>query len=313
MSWSTKSQDNLSSKISCWFVHLPYELLQTITDFLNVKDLQALSKTCQTFYIFINNDKFWLYRLRHQFSRSIVQLYTTDLFKKPEYISTYNEIQASGFAHSRTDHILDNLAITSATHYNDEAVERRQTKMYISKEMFLMDLEFFQYNKPNDSTTVPFMKLIYFYLIDRKRCSAIDMDTGDQDAFKTFDADSLTGQIINVREVVRLDITGRFQCKIMPGKYEVSWRMKGNLNSTKMPGETEFILVPQHGKLMIYRMMDEDFQSLLLQYDNSWFLVKMGYILIYEPSTILIGIRNWNNRFWKKFLQLDCIELTIVP
>ncbi|CAF0909943.1 unnamed protein product [Adineta ricciae] len=296
--------------------HLPYELLQIIADFLNAKDLQSLSKTCRKLYKIFHNEEFWLHRIRHHFPRSIVQLYTNDIFKQPDLISTFNDIQPTGFAHVRTDNFLDNVAITSSTHYNDDAIERRHAKMYVSQKVFLNDLEYFQYNKPNDHESIPSMKLIYFYLIDRKRCASVNMDMpihDSQHVYKVLDADSLTGQVTYVKEIVRLDMTGRFQHTIMPGKYEVSWRMKGVANKTQMPGETEFILVPQHGRLLNYKMIDEDFQNLLHQYGDNWFTVNMTQTIIYEPSIVLIAIRNWNNRLWKRDLRLDCIELTIVP
>ncbi len=57
-------------------------------------------------------------------------------FKKPLIIETYNEIRPSGFAHIQTENKLDQLAINSATHYNDEAIERRHARMYVSKDDF---------------------------------------------------------------------------------------------------------------------------------------------------------------------------------
>src|SRR5262249_46707704 len=148
---------------------------------------------------------------------------------KPEIIETYNEIRPSGFAYIRTDDQLDQLAITSATHYNDEAIEKRHAKMFVSKEEFLNNLEFYQFNKPNNYSDISFMKLIYFYLIDRKRCAAVDMNINHHELYDLIednDVDSLTGHIISLQDAYWVEITGRFEHKIMPGKYEVSWRMK---------------------------------------------------------------------------------------
>jgi len=111
-----------SNDSSCWFQRLPMEILQIITDFLKIKDVISLSQTCRNFYRFINDHNFWIHRIHCQFAPSIAQLYTFDLFQKPEIIETYNEIRPSGFTHVQTENELDRLAINSATHYNDEAI-----------------------------------------------------------------------------------------------------------------------------------------------------------------------------------------------
>jgi hypothetical protein len=283
---------------------------------LKIRDILSLGQTCQSFYRFFNDDNFWIHRIRAQFPTSIAQLYIFDLFKKPEIIETYNEIRPSGFSHVQTGNELDHLAINSATHYNDEAIAKRNGKMYVSKEEFFNDLEFYQFNQPTDYSAVPFMKLIYFYLIDRKRSAAVEMNIihrGLYDLIEDDDVDSLTGHIISLKNASWLEITGRLEHKIIPGKYEVSWRMKCNKLGTYMRGETEFIVVPQHGKLLDYRMSEDDFHTLTSKHEDRWFVIKMGEIIIYEPSIILVGIRNWNETNWKSNLSWDCIELTLVP
>ncbi|CAF0916423.1 unnamed protein product [Rotaria sordida] len=315
-SWHRQSSQNLSSNEICWLFYLPSEILEIITDFLSVKDINSLSQTCQTFYTFLNDNDFWTYRIYRYFPQSIAQRYTIDLFKKPTIIQTYNEICSTGFNNVRTNSDFDILAINSATHYNDEAIEKSHTKMYVSKEDFLNQVEFYQYKKPNNYLKIPFMKLIYFYLIDCKRYAAVDMDVvhrNEHYLVEKDDIDSLTGRIIHLQSVCWLELTGRFEHKIMPGKYEVSWRMKGDLHGIRISGETEFIVVPQHGKLLNYKISEDDFHNLVLEHENHWFIVKMGQIIIYEPSIILVAIRNWNNPDWKHGLSWDCIELTIVP
>ncbi|CAF2312670.1 unnamed protein product [Rotaria sp. Silwood2] len=314
-SWPFQSSKDLSSNETCWLFCLPLEILQIITDFLSTSDINTLGQTCQTFYIFLNENNFWTYRIHRYFPQSVAQLYTIDLFHKPEIIQTHNEIRPSGFTHVRTNAEFDLLAINSATHYNDEAIEKRHVKMYVSKEDFLNQLEFYQFEKPNNYLEIPLMKLIYFYLIDRKRHAAVNMDVIHRNEYylvEENDADSLTGRIIHLQSVCWLEITGRFEHKIMPGKYEVSWRMKCHQYST-IWGETEFIVVPQHGKLLNYKMSEDDFHNLVLQHEDRWSIVKMGQTIIYEPSIVLVAIRNWSNPNWKYGLSWDFIELTIVP
>jgi hypothetical protein len=314
---TSQSSNDLSSNEICWFFRLPLEILQVITDFLEIKDVLSLNQTCQTFYTVLNDNNFWIHRIHSQFAPSIAQLYTFDLFQKPEIIETYNEIRSSGFTHVQTENELDRLAINSATHYNDEAIEKRHAKMYVSKEDFLDQVEFYQFNKPNNYSDIPLMKLIYFYLIDRKRCAAIDMNVIHHDEHQQLveenDVDSLTGRIINLQNIYWFEITGRLEQKIMPGKYEISWRIKGALYCNFIWGETEFIVVPQHGKLLNYKMSADDFRYRLVEHENHWFIVKIGQIIIYEPSIVLVAVRNQNDTSWKSHLSWDCIELTLVP
>ena len=299
-----------------WLCRLPSEVLQMITDHLKASDLVSLSQTCRSFYTFCNDDQLWFHRIRCQFPQTIAQLYTSGLYQKPEIIQTFNELRPSGFVHNQAGNELDLLAIHSATHYNDEAIERRQEKIYVSKEYFRNNVEFYQYDKPDHHLDIPLMKLIYFYLIDRKRYAAVDMNVvhHEFDDFITDnEVDSLTGLILRLENACRLEITGRFEYEIMPGKYEVSWRMKFDQLAVKIWGETEFIVVPQHGQLLDYRMSENDFHHLLSEHENRWFVRKMGQILIYEPSIVLVAIRNWNDTRAKSNLSWDCIELTLVP
>jgi hypothetical protein len=309
--WTSQSSNETS-----WLFRLPPEILQVISGFLNIKDINALSQTCRSFVTFFNNDGFWIHRIHQQFSHPVAQLYTYDVFQKPEIIQTYNEIRPSGFANIRTDAQIDICAITSATHYNDDAVEKRHLKMYVSEEDFLNNLQFYQFNKPNNYMEIPLMKLIYFYLIDRKRRAAVDMSVIHRNTHylvEEDDVDSLKGRIIHLESVCWLEITGDFEHKIMPGKYEVSWRMKSDLDGITVWGETEFIVVPQHGRIINYKISENDFRDLHPEHGNHWFLVKMGQTIIYEPSSILVAIRNWSNGSWKGGLSWDCIELAIVP
>ncbi|CAF0946720.1 unnamed protein product [Rotaria sp. Silwood1] len=318
MSWISQSLDanatDNASKI-CWIFHLPPEILQTLTEYLNVHDIISLSKTCRLFYTLINDDNFWIHRIHYQFPSSIAMFYTSDLFQEPENILTNDEIRPSGFDHIRVDHELDIAAIKSATHYNDEAIEKRHAKMYTSKKDFLTKLQYFQFKQPNKSLEIPNMKLIYFYLIDRKRTSVVDMNVIHRNSYylvEQNEKDSLTGRIIRLQQVCWLEISGRFEYDIMPGKYEVIWRMKSYSGSVNLGGETEFTVVPSSGKMLIRKISENDFQHYILEHGNHWFLINMGHIVIYEISTVFMGIRNWHNGNWKTGISWDCIELKLI-
>jgi len=311
---NTVTTDEISGV--CWILDLPPEILQMITDFLTVHDLISLSRTCRELHTLINDDSYWIHRIHSEFPRPIAQLYTFDLFQEPEHIQTNDEPRPSGFNHVRDNGEIDLLARNSATHYNDEAIERRHAKMYVSKEDFLSNVQYFQFTKPREDLEVPLMKLIYFYLIDRKRRAAVNMDVihlNNSYLADSIDRDSLTGHIIQLRNVCWLEITGRFEQNIMPGKYEVIWRMKSHSNNALMWGETEFIVVPSHGKMLINRLRDSDFRNYILEHSNRWFSITMGQIIIYEPSLVLMGIRNWNDGSWKSGISWDCIELKLIP
>jgi hypothetical protein len=299
----------------CYILNLPPEILQNITEYLKTSDIVSLSRTCRAFYSLINVDSFWIHRIRCQFSPSITQLYAYDLFQKPSYIQTNDEPRPSGFENTRNESELDELAKNSATHYNDAAIERRHAKMYVSKEDFLKNMQYFQYNKPRNDLSIPFMKLIYFYLIDRKREAAVDMGVVHRNAYYLVerpDPNSFKGRIIYLQHVCWLEISGRFQHDIMPGKYEVIWRMKCQGTDVRMWSDTEFMVVPSHGKMLVHRVSDNDFRTYALKNIDQWFLINMGSIIIYEPSKVLIGIRNWSNGNWKSGISWDCIELKII-
>ena len=301
---------------ACWILDLPPEIIQIITDYLNPHDLSAFSRACRTFYDLINQDSFWTHRIHRQFPHPVAQLYTSDLYRLPEMIQMTYEGRTPEFRHTRPESQLDRFAIISATRYNDEAIEQSHTKMYVSKDKFLTNLRYFQFRTPKNLSTIPFMKLIYFYLIDRKRRAAVNMDVVHLNGsylVNRSDRNSLTGHVIQLQSVCWLEINGHFEQKIMPGKYEVSWRMKSQANNINLYGETEFLVVPSHGKMLIKRVFDIDFQNYAIEHNNQWFTVNMGAIVIYEPSEVYMAIRNWNNGYWKSGISWDCIELKIIP
>ena len=310
-SWTTST--SRTSGI-CYILDLPPEILQCITEHLNVRDLTALSRTCRRFYTLINDDAFWTHRIRCQFPPSIVELYTSNLFQRPEYVESHDEPRASGFEHTRHESELDATAKNSATHYNDEAIERRHATMYVSREDFRKLVQYFQFKKPKKDLRIPLMKLVYFYLIDRKRQAAVDMNVVHRNDHLTeqADRDSFKGRIIHLRTVCWLEITGRLQHTIMPGKYEVVWRMKCGANGVRMWTDTEFMVVPSHGKLLIYKVSDDEFQTHALTSNRQWFLIEMGHIIIYEPSTVWFAVRNWNDLSWKSGISWDCVELKMI-
>jgi F-box domain len=160
----------------CLILELPIEILGIIADNLNLRDLLAWSRTCRTLHSLINDDHYWMHRIRRQYPTALARFYTWDLFQEYQQQETIDDIRPSGFEHVRVDGTIDQAAIQCATHYNDDAIDKRQAKMYVSKEEFLRKLQYFQYKMPVQHKNIPLMKFVYFYLIDRKRSAAVDMD-----------------------------------------------------------------------------------------------------------------------------------------
>ena len=296
----------------CSLVSLPLEILQMITGYLPATDIHALSRTCRALHDIIDQSSFWIHRVRSEFSANIAQFYLHDVFQKSEPVTSYDPIRPSGLHHTLADRELDRLAMHCTTHYNDESVEKRQERMFVAEDAFADRVEFYQYRKPANYEEIPLAKLIYFYLRDRKRCAAVDMHViHRKDGFlvEEEDVDSFKGRVIHLQSVCWLEITGHFEHTIMPGTYDVRWRMKGDAAGIRLSGETEFIVVPQHGKLLIHRMSSDDFQNQMLEHEHRWFTVNIGQILIYEPSKVSVAVRNWIHRGWKSGLSWDCVEL----
>ncbi len=107
-------------------------------------------------------------------------------------------------------------------------------KCMYQKTIFLNSVEFCQFNKSKNYSDILFMRLIYFYLIDCKRYAVVNMNIvhdNFRDLIEENDRDSLNGHVLSLKYAHWLEITGRFEHKIMlPGKYEVSWRMNSESN-----------------------------------------------------------------------------------
>ncbi|CAF0761029.1 unnamed protein product [Didymodactylos carnosus] len=306
----------------CLLLDLPPELFYLVSEHLNYHDIINLSKTCSRLYEYINSDVFWTRLIYCQFHSSIAKLYTSDIFndkRNQDVINRRNEIRQPDFISKKgNEDKLDQAAITCCTHYNETAVLNNGTSMYISQDQFRHDVKYYQYKTQyltdNNRKNTPLMKLIYFYLIDRKRLAAINMGVVHLNnnyliGIKT--SDSLNGHVVQLNTVCWLDISGEME-NILPGKYELIWRMKLSSNCY-IPGITEFIAVPQHGSLICCKWSEENFREKKIEYGSQWFTTEMGTTNIYEPSTVLIAVRNLVNPYWKNGVSWDCVELKLVP
>ena len=113
-------------------------------------------------------------------------------------------------------------------------------------------------------------KFIYFQLIKRKRISFSDLNRLSLDTNRNYttvaDPSSLTGYVLCIKDSIELLYSLHIETvfeDILPGKYDVIWRMK--LNIPYLLGETEFLAVADQtnpGEMAYMRWTQEDFLSM---------------------------------------------------
>jgi hypothetical protein len=192
-----------------------------------------------------------------------------------------------------------------------------KTSFFLTDDKNLSDLS----NKPCRS------KLIYFELIKRKRISFSDFNRLSFDTNRNYttvaDASSLNGYVLHINDSIELYYSLRIEAtfkNILPGKYDVIWRMK--LDVPYILGETEFFAVSEQinpGQLAYTRWTQDDFLSMYrcfhcdITKTNLWFYQTMGIVEIngIESSDVYISMTNHDTIHAKYGLFLDYIELKL--
>ncbi|CAF0953466.1 unnamed protein product [Didymodactylos carnosus] len=305
-----------------FLLDLPPELFYLIGEHLSHDDLSRLSQTCSRLYQFINSDTLWTHLIRFKFPPSIAKLYTNGIFEEERDEATetekthQNKAQRPSFLNSKdSEWKLDAAAIRSAADYNETTVIH--LTMHLDQKWFRENVRYYQFNKTHslNCKNIPLMKLMYFYLIDRKRVATTDMvvvHLNNENYLREIRTkDSLNGRVVKLFSVCWLDITGKME-NILPGKYEFSWRMRLDM-SAEIDGTTEFLAVPEYGTLICYRWTDEIIQEMKIKHGTAWFTADMGTTTIYKPSTVYVAVRNWTTPYWKQGLSWDCCELKLLP
>ena len=170
-------------------------------------------------------------------------------------------------------------------------------------------------------------KFLYVQLITRKRISLSDLPSLTLDDNRNYttvaDPSSLSGYVLCVKDSIELfyslHIETMFQ-DILPGKYDVVWRMK--LSIPYMLGDTEFYAVPDQinpGEIAYMRWTQEDFLSMYrcfhcdMTKTNLWFYQTIGSIEITgnKPCHVYVSITNLDSVHAKHGLFLDYVELKL--
>jgi hypothetical protein len=177
------------------------------------------------------------------------------------------------------------------------------------------------HNKPCHS------KLIYFELIKRKRISFADLNRFSFDTNRTYttisDPSSLTGYVLSIKDSISLCYSLHIETvfpNILPGKYDVIWRMK--LQIPYMLGETEFIAIPEQinpGEIAYMRWTQEDFLSMYRCFNceitktDLWFYQTIGLVEITgnQPCNVYISMINHDSIHAKHGVFLDYVELKL--
>ncbi|CAF3039229.1 unnamed protein product [Rotaria sp. Silwood2] len=170
-------------------------------------------------------------------------------------------------------------------------------------------------------------KIIYFELIKRKRISFSDFNLFTFDTNRNYttiaDPSSLNGYVLYIKDSIEicysLHIETLFE-NILPGKYDVIWRMK--LSTPYMLGETEFFAVAEQvnpGRAAYMRWTQDDFLSMYrcfycdITKTNLWFYQTIGIIEINgnKPCNVFISMTNHDSVHAKHGVYLDYVELKL--
>jgi hypothetical protein len=170
-------------------------------------------------------------------------------------------------------------------------------------------------------------KFIYFQLIKRKRISFSDFNLFSFDTNRNYitvpDPSSLNDNVLYINDSIQFCYSIHIETifyNILPGKYDVIWRMKVNL--PYILGETEFFAIPEQinpGKTAYMKWTQEDFLSMYRCFNcditktNLWFYQTIGVVEINgdKPCNVYISMINHDSVHAKHGLYLDYVELKL--
>ena len=170
-------------------------------------------------------------------------------------------------------------------------------------------------------------KFIYFQLIKRKRISfshfpSLSLDT-NRNYITIADPSSLTGYVLCIKDSIELSYSLHIETMfrdILPGKYDVIWRMK--LDIPYILGETEFYAVADQihlGEIAYMRWTQDDFLSMYRCFNcditktNLWFYQTIGIVEVTgnKPCNVHVSMTNQDSTRAKLGLFLDYVELKL--
>lgn len=170
-------------------------------------------------------------------------------------------------------------------------------------------------------------KAIYASLVQRHCISLADFDRISLDHHRNYqtipESSSLIGYVLQIQDSIEfcysIQIETVFE-NILPGRYDVIWRMK--LNLPYFLGETEFFAIPEQENptMTAYtRWTQEDFLAMYrcfhcdLTDHNLWFYQEMGTVEIHgdQPCNVHVSMINQDTIHAKYGLFLDFVELKL--
>jgi hypothetical protein len=170
-------------------------------------------------------------------------------------------------------------------------------------------------------------KEVYLRLSERHCISFSDIDRVSFDNNRHYqlinDPSSLTGKVLQIHDSVEFCYDVQIETvfkDILPGRYDVIWRMK--LNLPYLIGETEFVAIPEQDspkQVAFTRWTEEDFLSMYrcfhcdLSNSNLWFYQQMGIVEITgdQPCHVYVSMVNADPIHAKHGLFLDFVELKL--
>ncbi|CAF1253190.1 unnamed protein product, partial [Didymodactylos carnosus] len=325
------------------WLDLPEILWYYICEHLSVIDIVYLSQTNQKLYQLINTDPFWIHLIRTHFGQRLWHLYCNLLFHQTNttdllYKSTHNQQEFERQYKQLPPTILRTgwtMAITAAQNNNIKGFAaakrakfyfpklKHQLKMAITEKTFRSHLIFYEFNNEkliSFKQTVLLSKLVYFYLLDRKRLPVNSMftcfDNLNLHPLCEKDSTSISEYVAHVDYKWLSAVRGSF-IDVIPGEYQIVVRMKLDIVRYELQREDdnfsgEFTCIPEYGLMSNYTWDGEWFEMNYALNDKNWFEHSMGTITVYELSEVYFGMRVWMMPYKKYQILCDYIELKIV-
>lgn len=137
---------------------------------------------------------------------------------------------------------------------------------------------------------------------------------GDRYIRKIKVRDSFSDYVIHLKTVCWLQLDGKFN-KVLPGKYEVIWRMK--LVNAYMEDEEKPVIYykartcescDSPGNQLVYEWSVEELERVEKEQANAWFLHNMGQITVDTVTDVYVEITG-RNGYWCGGFFWDYVEL----
>lgn len=346
---------------------LPHSVSYDLCKYLSFNDIGNLSKTCQQLFIFIErNNYFWMKLIENHFGSKFYQHYINEVFqnKKNSDYDLYDTDQdrenfekrfrkiSAFYKTYRWLWVVLNCKDNSDGYLAYRRIKEQKLRPRTNELKMSLTMEqiFEYYLLRNDHLTkenlveISPYKLIYFYLIQSKRLSCLDLfpivircsmdpllDRRKTFSNYEFDSNCSTGQYVRLYSYpihFECGIKGIFK-SVLPGIYQIICRIKLDKNEDYLPYcqrhcshdpqiekdvQCYFYAVPDYGtacecdkEVMNYNWFESNY---LLDGKTNWFNQTMGKIQIFQLSNIYFAFRILGE-FRYRHILFDYIQLDI--